>query len=1079
MGRSIGLLAIAAVAMLLISHALAVALAGSAVSANAQAGVSVTDQPFQPLFTAELSPDNRRAWTAVAFLRLEGGGYKPYLIVSGVPYFNSRVFNLETGELVKTLTRGGWLAVQYSGTSIALLSYGAAGVVATVDTVQLRAEGWFDTSSSTVEERSGYIAVYSIYLPYITSGVVNAELHAFSAGDGGSLSKSVEAGVRDDCGVRLQRKSIVYPLTGSPDFAKMLMAAVTEDGRLFIGVVNMDSGVFDYCTAVDLGSESEATAAATAFNPGTVDAAARMYAHAYWPYVAGFDLNDEFYVYKYGSGVSVVSDPPFIGSRDFVAVRLVEDSGGGVHVAVYTKDSGGTPELVFLDPDSLQVEATVRLDGYTATYPVMDTGYYAGSPAVYLAVDGYVVVVSVDEMDVVYALPLQRGSIVAALDFNVGTAGQTLMARTYNATEDAWYVEVYAHATSVAGTRVSLALSSGEAVVGGSVEATVRLTLLSGQPLEGRVVHLQELVGGEWVTIASGVTGQDGTASFTVPVQSRGVHYYRAYYGGGQGEAPSWSGARQLTAILQVNVDVDVVASWPETLPLPVTVTVTDAQTGSPRQGLWVTVYANFTWGPGVLGSAVTDYTGKAVVSVRLPAGTYRLWATVEDPYTAIAGSGEALVKVARPGPPAPEGPYVAPVGRVVGPGVALAEPGLEARVVYAFYYGDLPTAPDAYEVTVYPEAPYSVEEAGDGVYIVAVTPQEPGVYTIVFRADYYQSSYLASTTLLAVNVTGQLEAWGASIGGVLEDLLQLRSVLEEYLSDINETLARANITQLAEDIAYIRGVIGEVDGNLVLALDYLAAINSSMIQALQALGEVRTVTLSNGETLALIAGGLEQVKAVLDSLNATIAGVAEGVALIRTDVGTIAARISDIAVDVQAIRGDVVAIKTIAGTIQANLTDLAEALREGVASVADALEGLNGTVSAVLLEVRDGKAVLLQLRDGQALVSQALLEDLKPRLAAVGDKVALLETRIGLVAGNITEVRKALEQAGDKADQALQKLDELSKKLDQLAQQLQEVKQGVEAKAEPASDTTARALGGLGAAAGVAAIALLLTRRP
>lgn len=989
--------------------------------------------------------------TASLFTVNDGGSHRPYLVLSSpivqdtVPY--TRIYSVDTGKQVEAYQRASAYDAINRGDSIVLVGTRSIHVLYT-DRMDLVNRFYYTVYYNELPNGTTYLSVADIQ-----SGNMRNTVYVYGEGSyyytivypdddvssmcGGNpyISWGSIAALSNDTvlrGIRLRTDN--YPA-----------AFLAEDRRA--GLVS--------CIVHDFGSSSENFRAITGFTASR-SGIVSMWADGLYPYLAGLDGVDEVYVYKHGwSSIKVVRNPGFVKDMGFAQLRLAMDSGGRIHLVILDRD-GDTPRLVFLDPDTLSVVKVLRLDGYTAKYPAIDVGYYYGAPALYVGVDGYVVIVSLDSMEAVHALDVSPIDSVMRVNYDRGPSGDVLLVRGVDNGGGLIVTQVYSHLGVKKGTIITLEVDKERVEVGSSIQATVKLTTTTGTPLQGRLVEIQKLVRGEWATIATGITGQDGAAVVTIGITERGPWVLRAVYGGDRDEAASWSSSRTVVAIERVKVTVKTPRTWLESLPIPVEVKVASTATGAPVGGVWVAVYANLSGAKAQVGAAPTSSDGRAVASIRLPSGVYSVTAGVIDPYIVIGTLEGARITVRPPTAPVPEGPYLAPVGRVVSSSPVVAEAGAPATVLFTLYYGEALVNATSVSARVEGLGPASVRQASTGVYLVDFTPPRPGVYLVVLEASYGSARYIGTAEVLAVNLAGKVAEWDAMVRGAVEDLQNLSTLLLEYLDSINASLQALNVTRLV-------GLLTEVKGDTALLLDYGAAINSSLAQALASLGEVAAITAGNREMLMLLNSNVEEA---LGLLNASLAGISSGLAQINTSIGVIAASVSAIATSVEEIGDSMFRIETRLGNITLDLAQLAAALDEGREATLKVL-GLIDSLQGVVIEVRDNTATILT---STGEVKEVVLSQLQPKVLEVGDKIALVDSKLGLLAAKADEIAGLTSKAGEDIGRAMEKIDQLAVKLDQVSGKLDEMKQA------SAQDMIARGVGGVALLLGV--IALAASRR-
>ncbi len=536
----------------------------------------------------------------------------------------------------------------------------------------------------------------------------------------------------------------------------------------------------------------------------------------------------------------------------------------------------------------------------------------------------------------------------------------------------------------------------------------------------------------------------------------------RARYSGGQGEAPSLSSTVAVEVYERASTRVSVEKSWIESIPLPVEVYVRSLDSGAPMRGVWVVLYANVSGGTVALASGQTGADGRVVYSVRLPAGVYRLHALVADPHVSTEEAEPATVSLHPPFRPVREGPYIAPIGRIVAQGTALTGPGGSAGVLFAFYYGEELVEPDSVWVEVMPEASVELDHVGDGLYIAVVTPPSTGTYTVVLHAVYNEAHYVGAGYVYSVNLTGKLEEWGSQIEATLEDLRGISDTLTTYLREINSSLKSLNVTKLV-------GLIEEVHGDTVLLVNTTGAIRDGIGQLLDKADRIEVLVTSTGDKILAVQGDTAKL---LSSLNASIQDLKAGLLLVNTSIGTLAASLTGLNAQVEAISGDVFTIKTSLGEVTLNLENLSRALEDSTVSIGEAVDKIQ-EIAGLIVEIDNGVAKII---DTTGEVREVLVGDLKPQVAAVGDKIALVETRLGLMATTTDEVLKKLGAIEDASKVSGETLEDIAGKIDALAQKMDKVEEKVD-KLRP-EDMIARGIGGAGVLLGLLAVAIASRRR-
>ncbi|MEB3773295.1 MAG: hypothetical protein GSR86_00010 [Desulfurococcales archaeon] len=1022
--------------------------------------------PFKEIFKATFSdPTLRRYWSSILFTRYEGGSQLPYLAVTG-QYLNkwswTFFYNISERDYVKGISMSGYKLLEIGDKEILQVAVTGAKIISkdtlTATDVYVGSVDYIyyykDGDTVYIVPVDGYD--YSGGKHYVRIGIIK-----YVYGESGSTNwyKIRLSTVEEACGGELYLSPKVKPT--ATDGSRIITAIRLKGGNYPVAfmVFSTEDGSLNLekCIVHDFGSKGENARANMLFYPNTRQPAYWSYSDGVYPYIAGFDGSDELYVYKYGwSSLKILENPEFKKDGLYSNVKIVVDSQGRYHIAVLDKD-GDTPRLIFLDPEDLRVEKVITLDGYKASYPVMAKGYYYGSPALYIAAVGYVIVVSVDDMEPVYSLEVEGVSDIYQIDYTTSTAGDTLLVRGQPSNPEKGTVIVYNHIGLRQGTILRFDVDKKLAHVGESVKATITLASITGEPLKGRVVTIEKLDHGTWTPVATAVTGDDGKATVDIGLTGRGEWILRARYSGSQDDAPSWSRTITIKVYERASTRINVPKTWIETLPLPVEVTARSLDTGAPMGGVWVTLYANVSGGSVAIASGKTGVDGKAVISIRLPAGSYTLQANVADPHISTEDAETVGIKITPPLQEVGEGPYIAPIGRVVSYGTALTEPGREARLLFAFYYGEKLVKPDSIWAEAVPSLDVSLEEAGDGVYIARLTPPTTGTYTVVVHAVYAGAHYMGAGYVYSINITGKVDEWGEEVRATLSELEQLSQTLTSYLEEINSTLTSLNVTRLV-------GIMEEVQGKTLLLVNMTQDVSNGISDLLSRAERIETIVTSNGDTIIAMLGSMEDL---LSGVNASIQEVTNGFAIVNTSIGLVVASISSLQATIENITGDIYTIKTSIGEVTINLQDLAKAVEDGNKNITQAMARIND-IAGFILHVQDGVAKII---DHTGNIETVLVEDLKPKVIAVGDKLALVDTQLGLMATKTDNILAKLENLGNTTQDTSQAITELTKKMDELSAKMDSVKEKVD-KLKP-EDMIARGIGGVAILLGVIAVAL------
>jgi hypothetical protein len=466
----------------------------------------------------------------------------------------------------------------------------------------------------------------------------------------------------------------------------------------------------------------------------------------------------------------------------------------------------------------------------------------------------------------------------------------------------------YFYLVAAEGVPVRVSLEAPDRVyVNKPFTVKVHLEDYNGNPLTGETVIVADVEPSGLRELTALTTGEDGNATGEVVLTSRGVHRLVAYFPGRGLLMTGYSRQVEVTALEKVAAHLSLSPNVTvEGIPSTLLANLTDAYTGSPVAGVWVSVEANTTYGWASVGAGLTNSAGFTSVAISLPEGVYMLRLKLATPYLELAGQAEALLRVLPPGTPPPQGPYVSPIGRILAFPPVMAEAGEEAVVYFAFYYGENPAAPSSVSVRVVPETHATVEEVQPGVYRVTFTPEATGLYTVVMTATYNYATYVGVATFHVYDVEARLSSWGArveelvasmedanktiysllaglealneSVTGFLEGLnSSVLEILSSINATVNEQLNYTIVTYLdsmnRSMTLYLRGINDTISHYLGSLLEALQAANMTKVyMLLLGLNRSQGVILADlGELNETMASGLSAVNAALEDTSAVV----------------------------------------------------------------------------------------------------------------------------------------------------------------------------------------------------------------
>ena len=782
----------------------------------------------------------------------------------------------------------------------------------------------------------------------------------------------------------------------------------------------------------------------------------------------------------------------------------------------------GTNAVFLMDFDQLTIIRKLLLTGYSGEARA-SLGLLAGEQVLYIAVPGHLLVVSLPDLALIGDI---KNEVAHPKYLHYGLHGDlaTLVVAGYTLSDEG---VSYVYMVTGKATPTSITLEAPPVVYAGEAfQVMVNLTTKLGDPISGATVIIEEYdeAANAWKPVAALETGSDGLAVGQVVLVGRGPHLIRAHYPGNPDALlnSAYSNVIRVVAVLRVSASIRLSANTTiEGLPVDAIVSITRFTDGKPVSGVWVSLEVNTSTGWAVAGAGVTNDNGVSAITLNLPAGSYKLRVSLATSYLELESYDVVLLRVYPPMEPPPEGPYISPIGRILAFAPPMADIGDQARVVFAFYYGEHPVTPTTYDVQVIPSvADVNISEISTGVYIVEFTPQSSGVYTVLFTAYYNYAVYVGAANLYVYDLDSRLATWENEIFAVLDDLRALNQTLLEYLKEINASIREINMTEIRglivetrngvatlllhfnESIALLNNIgtnitelidtVGEANKTITALVlsnwQSIKSLNDTIAPLIERIGEdvsdVKALITQYGELVIVINASIQQLAKSLSASLIDVIREVEGqserlIAVINSSVGLILANIDDIGYSLSVVNETTVRINTALGSINVKLNDALDKL--GI--ITGMIQSLSEEINGLIIEVQLANGTIVDL----------LLNQIHPEIISLKDNIALVNTTIGILAANLTTLgdqanrllavaettREEVSTISSKSSSIASKLDEISRKIDELTREITDIRSSLEGvpteeSVEEASNTASQARLVSMAAAGLSILSLV-----